>query len=91
MYLRDLAMETLKSPKAIADLDRAQRFRVSSCPWLVGKIIRWSQGGVTVKFSVPNTPWDEDHKPLEKDEPAAHVGNYTGVLCVSAFTEVTKL
>ncbi len=73
-----------------ASLATAQRFRVTSCPWLKGRIMRWSPGGVTVKFDIPNTPWDEDHKPPEKDAPEAAVGNYSGNMCISPHTEVTE-
>lgn len=91
MYLLSLAMMHLPNPRSVAELATARRFRVTDCPWLKGRIIRWSQSGVTVKFDIPNTPWDADHKPCDEDDPAAHVGNYSGMMCVSAKTEVTEV
>ena len=90
MYLLSLAMRTLATPRDVSSLQDAQRFRVTSCPWLKGRIIRWSPGGVTVKFDIPNKPWDDDHKPPDAEDPASHVGNYGGAMCVSARTEVTE-
>jgi len=75
----------------MASLATAQRFRVTNCPWLKGRIMRWSQGGVTVKYDLPNTPWNSDHKPPEKDDPESHTSSYTGLLCVSSHTEVTEV
>lgn len=89
MYLLDLAKKTLESPSALASLAEATHFTVTSCPWLKGRIIRWSPGGVTVKFDVPNTPWDDDNLPPDEDDPASNVSSWTGVLCLSATTEVT--
>jgi len=88
MYLIDLAKVELTDHSMTHSLATAPRFRVTSCPWLAGRIMRWSPGGVTVKFDVPNTPWNADNVPPEKDDPESNVGNYTGVMCVSAQTEV---
>jgi hypothetical protein len=89
LHLLELAMTKLESPRNVALLAEATRFTVTSCPWLKGRIIRWSLAGVTVKFDVPNTPWDDDNIPPDKDAPEAGVGNYTGVMCISGNTEVT--
>ena len=53
--------------------------------------MRWSPGGVTVKFDIPNKPWDDDHKSLDTDAPEGMVGNYSGGMCISPKTEVTAL
>lgn len=90
MYLLDLAMRKLTKPTTIASLADAQRFLVTNCPWLKGRIMRWSQGGVTVKYDVPNTPWNADNLPPEADDPESNVGSYTGNICVSPHTEVTE-
>ena len=89
MYLLDLAMRTLASPSVTAPLQSAQRFRVTGCEWLKGRIIRWSPGGVTVKFDIPNQPFEEDGQPPADD--AITVGNYSGCMCISSFTEVTEV
>ena len=89
MYLLELAKKSLSSPAAKADLQSATRFTVNSCPWLKGRIIYWSPGGVTVKYDIPNTPFDNDHLKPEKDAPEASVGNYSNLMCVSGMTEVT--
>lgn len=89
MYLYELAKTVLKTHLEVSPLDSATRFTVTSCPWLKGRILRWSQGGVTVKYDIPNKPWNNDHKTPEADEPEGHVGNYTAAMSVSRNTEVT--
>jgi hypothetical protein len=44
-----------------------------------------------VKYDIPNTPWNEDHVPPEKDDPASHTSSYTGFMSISPHTEVTEL
>ncbi len=91
MYLLELAMRNLQSQTATASLATAQRFQVASCPWLKGRIMRWSQGGVTVRYDLPNVPWDNDHSKIPKDDPASHTSSYTSNLCISPNTEVIAL
>ena len=53
--------------------------------------MRWSQGGVTVRYDLPNVPWDNDHSKIPKDDPASHTSSYTSNLCISPNTEVIAL
>lgn len=66
MYLKDHPLTT--------------KFKVTNCPWMKGRIMRSTQGGVTVKLSIPNTAPGDDV-----------VGNYTAPICMSGQTEVTPL
>lgn len=91
MYLLELAMKTLVNATMKASLADAPRFLVTSCPWLKGRIMRWSQGGVTVRYDIPNVPWDNDHTVIPKDDPASHTSSYTTNMCISPKTEVTAL
>lgn len=90
MFLLDLAMTTIPSPITTGSPATVQRFRVTECPWLVGKIVRWSPAGVTVKFDMPNHPFTDAGTKHDEDD-MGQVGNYTGFICVSAHTEVTPL
>ena len=78
------------APTTMALLADAQRFRVTNCPWLKGRIMRWSPGGVTVKFDLPNRPFTDEGVPSDDDD-LVRVGNYTGVMCLSSRTEVTEI
>ena len=66
---------------------RGPVFRVTACPWLTGRVEWWSQAGVTVQLKTPNHPYGDDQKPPE----TPLVGNYTGRIQISAYTEVTAL
>lgn len=68
MFLKDLALK-----------DANAGFVVTNCPWLKGRIMRSTQGGVTVKFSANNQPPDDDV-----------VGSYNTPICLSSQTEVTE-
>lgn len=91
MYLLDLAKKSKTPHSTTLSSAIAPRFRVSSCPWLKGRITRWSSGSVTVKYDIPNKPWDNDHIAPDADAPEASVGNYSGTMSISPRTEVTEL
>lgn len=91
MYLIELAKKSGAEHSTTLLPADAPRFRVTNCPWLKGRIVRWHHTGVTVKYDVPNTPWDDDHLKPDKDAPEAAVGNYTSSMSISPRTEVTAL
>ena len=69
MFLRDLA-------ESRADA----AFQVTNCPWLKGRIMRSSPGGVTVKLKQKN----------QVPEDIAG-GAYSAPICFSGQTKVTEL
>lgn len=70
MFLRDLAKS---EPDA--------RFRVTNCPWLKGRIMRSTTGGVTVKLTTKN----------QVPEDIAGGAYSSPIICMSGRTEVTEL
>ena len=90
MYLIELCRKSKTEHSTTLSSAIAPRFLVTNCPWLKGRVIRWSHDGIAVRYDTPNKPWDDDHLAPDPSRPEASVGNYSGIMTISPHTEVTE-